>query len=380
MNQLLQAPFPWFGGKRKVAAEVWARFGADVHNYVEPFAGSLAVLLNRPGKARVETVNDKDRYLCNAWRAIQFAPDEVAHWADWPVNECDLHARHKWLVVKGPGRLAQLEDDPDFYDAKIAGWWLWGIGMWIGGGWCRQMERRRPGLKNDNGIHVHRKRPVVEERGVHISRRLPHLKDGGKGVNRASLKQQKPYLGNGGLGVHRQIPALNANRSDKSLNLVEYMEALAERLRRVRVVCGDWGRVLTPSVTFKVGTTAIFLDPPYASEANRDDDLYNHDDLQIAHQVREWCLEEMEEKVGSEVIWKGPRYLHPRLRIALCGYEQEHGPHMPADWECVAWKANGGYGNQNGKVKNGNALLERIWFSPNCLKVVDSQQKALFSF
>jgi len=30
------APFPWFGGKRKVAAEIWSRFG-DVVNYVEPF-------------------------------------------------------------------------------------------------------------------------------------------------------------------------------------------------------------------------------------------------------------------------------------------------------------------------------------------------------
>lgn len=31
-----KAPFPWFGGKSKVAAEVWRRFG-DVTNYVEPF-------------------------------------------------------------------------------------------------------------------------------------------------------------------------------------------------------------------------------------------------------------------------------------------------------------------------------------------------------
>lgn len=43
----LAAPFPWFGGKRKVAPEVWAALG-DPDNYIEPFAGSLAVLLNRP--------------------------------------------------------------------------------------------------------------------------------------------------------------------------------------------------------------------------------------------------------------------------------------------------------------------------------------------
>src|SRR5689334_19180994 len=43
----LKAPFPWFGGKSRVASLVWERFG-EVRNYVEPFAGSLAVLLGRP--------------------------------------------------------------------------------------------------------------------------------------------------------------------------------------------------------------------------------------------------------------------------------------------------------------------------------------------
>ena len=40
----LRAPFPWFGGKSRVAPLVWDRFG-DVPNYVEPFFGSGAVLL-----------------------------------------------------------------------------------------------------------------------------------------------------------------------------------------------------------------------------------------------------------------------------------------------------------------------------------------------
>lgn len=43
----LKAPFPWFGGKSRAAHLIWPRFG-NVPNYVEPFAGSLAVLLNRP--------------------------------------------------------------------------------------------------------------------------------------------------------------------------------------------------------------------------------------------------------------------------------------------------------------------------------------------
>ena len=43
---MLKAPFPWFGGKSRVADIVWDRFG-KVDNYVEPFFGSGAVLLAR---------------------------------------------------------------------------------------------------------------------------------------------------------------------------------------------------------------------------------------------------------------------------------------------------------------------------------------------
>ena len=43
-DKMLKAPFPWFGGKSRVADIVWDRFG-DVANYVEPFFGSGAVLL-----------------------------------------------------------------------------------------------------------------------------------------------------------------------------------------------------------------------------------------------------------------------------------------------------------------------------------------------
>ena len=68
----MKSPFPYFGGKRKVAAEAWAALG-DVDSYAEPFAGSLAVLLERPlwHQGRTETVNDADHYLANFWRALR---------------------------------------------------------------------------------------------------------------------------------------------------------------------------------------------------------------------------------------------------------------------------------------------------------------------
>jgi DNA adenine methylase len=52
------------------------------------------------------------------------------------------------------------------------------------------------------------------------------------------------------------------------------------------------------------------------------------------------------------------------MRIALCGYQDEH--EMPSSWEAVAWKAGGGYGRTD--RGRSNRERERIWFSPHCLK------------
>ena len=43
----IAAPFPYFGGKSLACETVWAALG-DPENYVEPFAGSAAMLLGRP--------------------------------------------------------------------------------------------------------------------------------------------------------------------------------------------------------------------------------------------------------------------------------------------------------------------------------------------
>lgn len=308
----LLAPFPWFGGKSRVASLVWARFG-DVPNYVEPFAGSLAVLLGRPTAPGIETVNDADCYLANFWRALRAEPDAVAHWADWPVNEIDLHARHRWLLDRADFRAAMLAD-PDAYDAKIAGWWVWGLSQWIGSGWC------------DEHFYT----------GGEWQQR-PHLGDAGRGVHRPS--QQLPHLGGAGRGVHRP-----------GADLAPYLVALAERLRLVRVCCGDWTRVLGPTPTEKLGVTGILLDPPY-SHAERKDDLYG---------VERDCAAE----VAAWAVLNGD---NPLLRIALCGYQGEH--RMPSTWTAVPWKTAGGYGNQSGAGRGrDNAEREVIWFSPHCVQ------------
>lgn len=309
---MLTAPFPYFGGKRKIAAEVWAHFGV-VRCYVEPFFGSGAVLLGRPHVEGIETVNDKDGMVANFWRAIKLSPDATAEWADNPVNENDLHARHAWLVARKDSLAPSLEGDPDWHDPKIAGWWAWGMSCWIGSGFC---SGNGPWWPNDAG-------------------QLVHLGDVGQGVNR-----KRVHLGNAGQGVNRQ----------RAEDIQDWFRALSDRLARVRVCSGDWSRVCGPSVTFKHGLTAVFLDPPYADTAGRQDALYREDDLSVAHDVRKWAIE-----AGKRAD----------MRVALCGYEGEH--EMPDDWEVQEWNAGEGFGGQ-AEERTGNGRRERVWYSPACVR------------
>ena len=349
-----KAPFPWFGGKSTIAADVWQRLGADVANYVEPFAGSAAMLLSRPNwsadKAPTETINDFDGMVSNFWRALQAEPETVAQLVDWPVNENDLTARHIWLVNQKEPLTQRLEGDPEYYDAKIAGWWVWGICCWIGSGWCSGNGpwQSVDGLLTNTGKPgVKRQRPQLGNSGIGVNRQLVHLGDRGKGVNRQLVAAANGH--NAGTG---------------EAGLLAWMQALAHRLQRVRVASGDWQRVCGSTPTTKLGTTAVFLDPPYSTEAGRDMNVYAEDSGTVAHDVREWAIANGD---------------NPKMRIALCGYDTEHGHHMPDGWEVFSWKAVGGYGNQ-GEDSRGkdNALREVVWFSPHCLTPSTQPQLSLF--
>ena len=72
----LAAPFPYFGGKTSHAARI-ASLLPDHGHYVEPFAGSLAVLLAKP-RSRMETVNDLDGDLMTFWRVLRDQPEVLA--------------------------------------------------------------------------------------------------------------------------------------------------------------------------------------------------------------------------------------------------------------------------------------------------------------
>jgi site-specific DNA-adenine methylase len=333
--EVVFAPFPYFGGKRTVASEIWERLG-DVTNYVEPFFGSGAVLLARPHAPKTETVNDVDHFLVNFWRAVKNDPKTVAEWADYPISEADLHSRHYWLITQGRERIAACATCPDHFDAKVAGWWLWGACAWIGGGWC---SGDGPWVAAEGEWQNVRQMPQRGDDGWGITRPIPHLGSAGQGINR-----KLPELG-ASRGINRKLPELGADRRFDFI--LEWLTQLANRLRDTRVTCGDWSRVCGDSVTWRHGPTGVFLDPPYgvADRAT----VYSNDCRDVAALARAWAIE------------AGQR---EDMRIAFAGYSDEHD--FPG-WNKIHWKAQGGYSSQGDKQGRINAGRETLWFSPACL-------------
>lgn len=71
----LKPPFTYFGGKTAIAERIVALL-PDHKHYVEPFAGSLAVLLAK-APSPMETVNDLNGDLMNFWHVLRDRPADL---------------------------------------------------------------------------------------------------------------------------------------------------------------------------------------------------------------------------------------------------------------------------------------------------------------
>ncbi len=382
----MKSPFPYFGGKSPVAPIVWQALGQPKH-YIEPFFGSGAVLLNRPDynpSKHMETVCDKDGHLANVWRALQLDPDAVAKVCDWPVNHADLMARRRIMIAEQDRLLENLIKDDEWFDPKLAGYWIWAASCWIGSGLTRpnaipdctngkgihkpsMIGERRPDIQHSGGTGVHqfldhRPQVGVQGAGVHQAGQIPECRDS-KGIN-----CQIPILTseNGvcrrpeiscGHGVHKFSlsgdPDLVLDvRDPYTPGLYTWFRELSERLRRVRVVCGDWSRVCGGDWQDDRGTCGIFFDPPYGEVANRDKDIYAEDSLEVAAKVQEWCIARADRKT---------------YRIVLAGYYDEH-KNLETDhgWTVYKWSTNGGFANKGNGPGSENRHKEALFFSPHC--------------
>lgn len=310
----LRAPFPYFGGKKNAAPIVWERFG-NPSAYIEPFCGSAAMLLARPSVPTMETINDADGLVTNFWRAAKHAPDEVADVAAQPVNELDLHARSAYVFEWREKYVEVLRAEPEYYDATVAGYWLYAMNHSIG---AQTM--------NGSGPWVRQKR----EDGYHVLARKTN-------PNQAGTIQAIPLLQHS-----------SSQRTERA-HMRVYMRRIQQCLAYVRVACGDWGRVVKPGILTARsggdGTTAVFLDPPYTTGSN----LYATQDTRaatISHEVREWC-----------------KTAPPDVRICLAGYDTDHDELLEYGWTKVT-----GLAGSSGYGKVAVDSRERLWFSPSCLE------------
>lgn len=291
----LNAPFPYFGGKRRAASLVWGALGSP-GVYIEPFAGSCAVLLGRPDYSpdvrRKETINDLNGQITNLWRAIKANPQGVARGVDAPANELDFHARKakKLAWDADPQNVERLRADIDWFDLDAACVWIWGQCTAIASGWTAPGNSRQiiaiAGVKHGGGVHA-----------------------------------------------ARDTPAL--------------LEALAARLRYVKVCCGDWRRVLSPSAwATRPQVTGVFLDPPYQGTEG----VYGgrSRSVGVSADVQAWALEHGD---------------NPLARIVVAGRGDDHAALVEAGWSVANWEARGGFNTTDKDAR----LTERLWLSPHCL-------------
>jgi len=133
MNDIRTVPYP--GGKTSLAP--WIVEHLPSHEcYVEPFAGSAAVLAEKE-RSRVEVLNDADDTLVRAYRTIRSRLSELQErlnqipfsrgvherWnrhlatGEWPDD--DVEATARWLYLRYSQHSAKLVDASGFKTSKV---------------------------------------------------------------------------------------------------------------------------------------------------------------------------------------------------------------------------------------------------------------------
>ena len=139
-----------------------------------------------------------------------------------------------------------------------------------------------------------------------------------------------------------------------------WFKIISERIRRSYILCKDWSKLFSPSVTginkskrdkMSNPTCGIFFDPPY----NGTEDMYGNSNS-IAMDIYNWCMENGD---------------NPNYRIALAGYVGDY-PDFPEGWSHTTWLRNSGMEVTGGRMDTIGKRTEGLWFSPHCLEPKDN--------
>ena len=386
------------GGKGRWADAIWQRLGSP-GVYVETHGGSCAVLYAKPGgPAPREVVCETNGWICNFMRSLVGDYEQTAYWADWPTIHQDLTARHRWLLRWGDEHRERLSDDPDWYDPKAAGWWVWGISSWIGHGWCDNPNRvaQRPDIHNDRGVaagrddlvmqrttlpverdqiprmaskglHAHGEGVQIQRKRMPVEDKMPQVSEqGGQGVQQQRVgvpRDGPPHIhhwpGGDGVSAQRQGTAradrLEIAKADGSLDgsrLRPWFRALAQRLSRVIVLNRSWESAVTDSVLQQTPsspkpTVAVFMDPPYRTANGRSTGLYVGD--------RAGASDDVAEASYAWAVEHGDRY-----RIAYACHLNDFP--VPDGWE-IETRGFSGHRDEVKKAESTDCVI----FSPACV-------------
>lgn len=317
------------------------------------------MLLAAPRIAPREVVADKNGLIINAWRALKYDPEQVAYWADMPTNHWELHSVHYWMIQWIVDNKDEIWHNPDFFDAKAAGRWLYGVSNWIGSNFGDETnmkkdkspkEESRPNVIS-RGVQMHQKpnrdiRPTLCSRGVQIQRTPDSI----------PWASTTTVGGRGVMTSRRNVPGSQGEifYGDGS-RLVGWFTAIQQRLANVYVLNRDWQSAVTPAVLGlkkKNAKVAILMDPPYKTQI-RNKDLYASDidgtSDKVAEESYEWALQ------------YGERY---RICYAM------HASDFPTPKGWISYEKSFG-AHRDAK----NRVQDQIIFSPACL---EDDQMALF--
>ncbi|WP_426566405.1 DNA adenine methylase [Angustibacter sp. McL0619] len=245
-------PFAYYGGKTSIAERIVDALPEHRH-YIEPFAGSLAVLLAKP-RAQFETVNDLDEDLVTFWRVLRDRGDELAtvcaltpharaeHAASFDLDVADLErARRVWVrLSQGRGGMLRRTGWRFYRDAaRRTGSMPWTLNAYV--------ERMWDAVERLAGVSLEC-RPalqLIEDYGQHQSVLLyvdpPYL-----GTTRAWGNQYRHELR--GDDEHRQLADL-LRSCTASVVLSGYPSPLYDELY------AGWSRIEIAAFTGQGGNT-----------------------------------------------------------------------------------------------------------------------------
>lgn len=312
-NIMVEQLYTYFGSKKMMVDKIWNLLGYDLSTYIEPFAGTACVALNRPEDIKNCYINDADGHIVNVLRSVKFNPDEVIINACHPRSELDMHMMHDYLQNYGEVKLPELLKTSFIAcNPTLAGYWVWGCNNWIGE-WCHKDCCIKPDtlcLGNDDLKEFDEIKGTRRKKPSHrnmLTERLATWRNKPSDRNRITER------------------LIDSDRYEHVQNLVY---AIYHKLRDCRILYGDFERVLTKSY-LDSPLTGIFLDPPYLNG-----DINYGTKSNVFSRSLKWTLD---------------NYTNKKLRIIFCCQEKDlEGIDLPTDLKKEFWTRSVGYASGSG--------------------------------